>query len=60
VDAVLIFLIDVVSFGIGRGVWWLLRKVGIRLPELDHWGFVVCGLLFVLILLAIALLTWRL
>jgi hypothetical protein len=60
VDAVLTFLVDVVFFGIGKALWGFLRKTGIGLPELGHWGFVVCGLLVVVILLFDAFLTWGL
>lgn len=52
-DAFLTVLIDGVCHLSGKGVCWLLRKIGLPVPPLSFGGYVVVGLVAIVALIAL-------
>jgi len=57
-DAVASLLIDIVCYGIGRGVWWLARRSGLAKNDLSFWSYVVLGFITLVACIAGALVFW--
>ena len=54
-DNIIISLIDAFFFAIGGLFLYLLRKLGIKTPELGHWTQVVLGFVIFIVVTTLAI-----
>jgi len=53
-DNIIISLIDAFFFAIGGLFFYMLRKLGLNPPELEHWTQVVVGFIVFVVLVTLA------